>query len=1135
MEEDYDGPQDLESTVQEIDALYEEVIPPLQETLRVIQGATATVAAPVGNNSVLLRLLAMFRLQLSATNVLVFGDREGQDHTGLDAIYAAYMEFSERVMTLETALTYFDDNMPVSGDIDTTGRSEFYDRPASDSAHIARFHRLLGVGEMGLRMLMSFVASTSLIDDTVFMSGATEGMNLHFLTMQSTRFRQYGKFSTLQMVELYVASMLVMENLKVYGDWIYEQYHIVEERPIVWYNPDTDTVEYVCAVCGRPESEHKYAEQHITEDRKSIWKLQPPMQRTGHAFKRMTRPLQNQPKVFTGTYRRKMTIEEYLRLVTNRNRHFSMWRKRTECDHKKIVENIRKSLEENPTHKTMAARSYRDGQMNCKTGTFYPNRCNCYRFMNNDACGYQIDSLDEINIGAADRFEVNPEVVPVTVPDNGCPRTCTRCKATPRPFQCAPVMFHDAYMDMPVNHYKMAGEWHNDFSCVIAEWEEAVVTEYIAVMEYDDVMSLLHEEHRLEETDAWRDDAVAVILNSKDEDDCFVYREDMMDRIKSAMGEPFYTRISNRLKEAPLHRAFICSECGLHFLHPNHTPECVPEPCTNGDFHTCKANRGTDANPVACGKSLDDPIHQPKCRARIRGNIYANMVYNIDGLCFRCGQPYEGCTCPHTGIEGGFFPYLMTKDAKRELRTPHETIFLNNIQEIPQSVYNFVLAFQGRALGEYAGTGKDELDGLVLFYGPKRTGKSKFIEDFAEHFPEDERGEISDNAEEQWWSAHLVHPMNKQETVKLFTCCELSDQCKIPMTEWQILCDQKLMTIHAKFQTARRVQIRCTVFIASNFMPFKGAMSRRSASVYLKHTIPEQFIDTTLPIRMRDTRAVHQYRAVLEYLDLVQGRKPQLNAVWPAYFKEQQKIMEVQSQPILAFLKDLENNTPTCWRVQPSDTAIMRKARMLNYVPLSRLKRFFQKWCSDQGIHSHKWDHLQWREAKDMFKLKEKNKSLPWKKYTGDLETLKRDYVFGILDPSQAWNGGGQPGAGETVEDVMGNDSESDEEDVDVSEAICINGMSLGEARESQDVDGVFSGINGALPPEELHFLFTEVVARRQTLAPDSEEYRSRVVRALVGMMRDARVEGDVLQFVDNENRPQRGKRRRGVGVSMTQ
>ena len=460
------------------------------------------------------------------------------------------------------------------------------------------------------------------------------------------------------------------------------------------------------------------------------------------------------------------------------------------------------------------------------------------------------------------------------------------------------------------------------------------------------------------------------------------------------MGEPFYTRISNRLKEDPIHLPYMCSECGLHFLHPNHIPKCTPEPNTNGDFNTCKANKGKKGEqPVACGQPLDDPVHRPKCRARIKGNLYENMVYNVDELCFRCGQHYEGCTCPHTGTEGSFFPYLMTKKAKRELRTPHETIFLNDIQEIPQAVYDFVLGFQGRALGEYAGTGKDELDGLVLFYGPKRTGKSKFIEDFAEHFPEDERGEISDNAEEQWWSAHLVHPMNKQETVKLFTCCELSHECKIPMTEWQILCDQKLMTIHAKFQTARRVQIRCTVFVASNWMPFKGAMSRRSVSVYLKHTIPEQFIDTTLPIRMRETRAVHQYRAVLEYLDLVQGRKPQLNAVWPAYFKEQQKIMEVQSQPILAFLKDLHNNTPTCWRVQPSDTRTMRKERMLNYVPLSRLKRFFQKFCSDQGIHSHKWDHMQWREAKDMFKLKEKNKSLPWKKYTGDLETLKRDYT----------------------------------------------------------------------------------------------------------------------------------------------
>ena len=63
---------------------------------------------------------------------------------------------------------------------------------------------------------------------------------------------------------------------------------------------------------------------------------------------------------------------------------------------------------------------------------------------------------------------------------------------------------------------------------------------------------------------------------------------------------------------------------------------------------------GTEENPVACG-ALDDPIHKPKA-ASIRGVIYENMVYNLDEVLLR--KRYEGCTCPHTGIEGGFFPYL---------------------------------------------------------------------------------------------------------------------------------------------------------------------------------------------------------------------------------------------------------------------------------------------------------------------------------------------------------------------------------------------------------------------------------------------------------------------------------------------
>ena len=41
MDEDYDGPQDMEETVAQISALYNEVIPPLQNALAVIQGATS--------------------------------------------------------------------------------------------------------------------------------------------------------------------------------------------------------------------------------------------------------------------------------------------------------------------------------------------------------------------------------------------------------------------------------------------------------------------------------------------------------------------------------------------------------------------------------------------------------------------------------------------------------------------------------------------------------------------------------------------------------------------------------------------------------------------------------------------------------------------------------------------------------------------------------------------------------------------------------------------------------------------------------------------------------------------------------------------------------------------------------------
>ena len=60
MEEDdeYDGPQDLDATVQEIDALYLRTIPPLQGALRDIQSATG--GGSNGPLSILSKFLEIF-------------------------------------------------------------------------------------------------------------------------------------------------------------------------------------------------------------------------------------------------------------------------------------------------------------------------------------------------------------------------------------------------------------------------------------------------------------------------------------------------------------------------------------------------------------------------------------------------------------------------------------------------------------------------------------------------------------------------------------------------------------------------------------------------------------------------------------------------------------------------------------------------------------------------------------------------------------------------------------------------------------------------------------------------------------------------------------------------------------------
>ena len=296
-------------------------------------------------------------------------------------------------------------------------------------------------------------------------------------------------------------------------------------------------------------------------------------------------------------------------------------------------------------------------------------------------------------------------------------------------------------------------------------------------------------------------------------------------------------------------------------------------------------------------------------------------------------------------------------------------------------------------------------------------------------------------------------------------------------------------------------------WFASNFLPFSGAMSRRAISIYLKHSIPEEFLDSTLRERMfNDTpqqqlKAIHAYNALISKYD-----KPILNQVWPNYFKKQQIEMENTSQPLCAFLRDLANHTRSGWHVVRWDTAAMREQRMKNYVPISKIQYFFQRWCSTTGMSS-RWDPIQWQEAMDANHLKVRNKTLPWVDAANQApENIKRDYVFGILDPAQP----NQPGSGSPMENEIDElDDDDDIQDLDISEAIQINGMSLHAASESQDQLGVLRGINNVLQPEIVSWLWDIGVVRRKRLG--GRQMKKNMKNAIVKMIEDSGLSKDIL------------------------
>ncbi len=331
------------------------------------------------------------------------------------------------------------------------------------------------------------------------------------------------------------------------------------------------------------------------------------------------------------------------------------------------------------------------------------------------------------------------------------------------------------------------------------------------------------------------------------------------------------------------------------------------------------------------------------------------------------------------------------------------------------------------------------------------------------------------------------------------------------------MCDGDDLTIHIKHQTAFTTDVQFHAWFASNFMPFKGAMSRRVIAINLKHSIPAELLDASLDEMMVCGTAPMQLKCMMSYYSLLQEHeRPVLNQVWPRYFQLQMIEMENNTQPICAFLRDLPNSSRTGWMVVPTTTPAQRAQRIKNYVPVSKIQYMFQRWCSTNG-HRHTWDIILWQEACDMNNLWVRNKRLAWfPAADAEAEIIKRDYVFGILAPEQT----GQPGAfGQTPESVEVDDldEEMETEELDIQDAIHVNGTTLREAVYSSDPLGVMRGVNNVLDPEMIAWLWENAVNGRTgvMVAGEQNNMRTRMVAALVEMIQQSNLSQEVARQLE--------------------
>ena len=550
--------------------------------------------------------------------------------------------------------------------------------------------------------------------------------------------------------------------------------------------------QYVCAVCGKPESEHCLTS---VSDRKS------------HVFKRLTVRMTDARTAMTeqdsglavkiptpcyeplmNDHGRPMDLQDFLYKLTDES--FSLWMSSTA----KIqnIESVVKTCQQNPNSAPRLRTDpgvfgFEDGIWNARECRWYPYVCECHAY----ACPGRSHASDftrgifiqddperieedcDMNIAALGLSEGNKTWGYLTLDDDPDDelRNCDD------PFR----MYSD--LKTVCEH------------CGAGMWGDLVPTKFFkgAYMDYPEKMAQM----------------VGPLV--------------------------------------PDYADHICESCGKSRDHPDHKPHC-----TDTDGHTCPFFLANPEDPIKCIFCENEvEAHEPVCRGHFVDPI-SDRVDN-QSRCIRCNHSAVKCGCPG-GPQLFKMIYTPTMSAWHYLDLPAWCgLFTSQFQGAESFVIRRVITMM-IARSWFPAQMFDSLHIMVQLTGPGGNGKSTIIEFLMSFWDQKDIGVIPNNAQKTFpFEQAINYFMKCAKPCIVFP--EIKSNTQIDMADVLRLCEAPDMFVfNRKNQTPLTTACKATIWTASNQFwgtDIGGSASRRTLLVRLPNQIRKSQADGKLAERLR--------------------------------------------------------------------------------------------------------------------------------------------------------------------------------------------------------------------------------------------------------------------------------------------